>query len=218
MAKKKKSRYSSIQKILSSYTQKKGIRLGKEFNRVASRINKASAGLSLKDIRKNIGKLYNQHEKPEVIISFPSEFDFYNFELEFNEPSFDGIEINIVFTQLPEFSFSGFKLDVISLYQTSGLKNYLRTNYSESPVARFILEYTDGKTTTTYRVDVGESEVAPEIKPITDQPSIPPTDITEIDKQIELQKLIKENRELQLKLIKEYRDLGYSNEEIKKLL
>ncbi len=154
---KKKTKYRSIQKILSVYTKKKGIHLGRGFNKVASKIYKS--GGSLKDIRKNIGKLQEDYSKPETVIFIPDAFDFYNFDTEID--LLEGFEVNIIFPQMPEFNFSGLQLDAIEHFSSSGLKVYLRSNYNSSPIARFILEDTDNKTFVTYRVDIDGVEAVP---------------------------------------------------------
>lgn len=223
---KKNTKFRSIQKMLSAYTKKKDIHLGRDFNKAVSRIYKSNKDVSLKEIRKRIGKLYEEHKEPEKVIEFIDEFDFYNFEAEIGHGDFNGIEINVVFPELPEFSFTKLQLDAVDYYQTSGLKSYLRANYNSSPVARFVLEYTDNKTTATYRVDLSEMAVAPiGVPSVPSVPSVPKktppeeaATATETDKQIRLQELIKENRERQSELIDKYRSQGFSNDQIMKLL
>lgn len=225
---KRKTKYQSIQKILSGYTKKKGIHLGREFNKVASMIYKSNKNASLKDIRKNIGKLHAEHRQPEKVIVFIPDFPFYNFEAEIGHSDFDGVEINVVTPGHPQFSFSAIQLDAIELFQTSGLKVFLRTYYGDSPVARFILEDTDNKTTVTYMVDLGERKpvtVAPKEQPLLQEPSTISDDkqfLLELEKQkektaiAETEKLkqraitLKEEREY----VKELKDLGFSNAEI----
>jgi len=130
--------------------------------------------------------------------------------------------------------------DFIEEFSTSGLKNYLRNNYNDSPPAILTLIHFDTETKTLqYQIDIESSKVGdihyvpfdgspvvldkPErenrakLEESTKGVESSPVSLTG-EQRIALEKEKTKRIKEELKLINQYRKLGYSSEEIRKKL
>lgn len=234
------SRYNKIQKLLSSYCKANDKHLGSKFNYYASRINKGTLNEPLDQVESNFDVIYGIYVEPIKKV-FPDYFPFYEFSDKLiSDPVFEGVEINVDFVdEDEEYELKGNSDEVLDEFRF-GLYKYLRDNYNVSPVAMFRIVSTDDVTFVHYNVFVTEElkkKVKEEAEKVKEAPEVKeevkePLKVSEVDqelalkqKQIELeQKQIELEKEKQktisdkLKAIKELKDLGFSNDDIMKLI
>lgn len=173
---------------------------------------------------------------------FPESFAFYMARDEFRSGIFEGVNI-IISVHDPDndfdASFEGGSDQFSEWYSFSGTLAHLRKYYNESPPAFFILTDTDKKSFAKYEVELGiplgEAPPAPEpLKPLAPAPAppvipaiAPPTPPTPpappaTPELLEAERRLLEERrksmERELELIKEWKSLGLSEEEIKERL
>jgi hypothetical protein len=213
----KPSRYNKVQQILSRYLKENNIKVGKDFNKIASELNQKTKDVPLKYVEQNINALYTEHFKKEAVEPFPESFPFYMLNQTITTTTFDGATISFSFNDgLMETSISGDTLKVLEEFRTSGLYSHLRKYYDSSPTAMFVLKSVAGKSV-VYAIETFQAPVEPENKPVsapTTQKSgevvVPysASEVIAIEK--EKQKTMKEVQ----KLLKQ----GFTKDEIFKLL
>ena len=225
---KKINPYNQLQKILGKYGKDAGIKFGKDFSKICSKINLKTKGFPLKFIEQNIEMLYLDVVGKPVDEGFPESFPFYRLEEMLNMPMFDNVMISYTFDDgFEKYDATGLAQDVMDEFKLQCYR-YLRNNYDSSDnMATFHLEDTDKKTFVKYQIKVGDLIVQSELPPEpteTSQDSISPQGkgiSSEADKLIQLerekQKTLKEQQKTMSKMLK-LLDKGYSKDEINKLL
>lgn len=212
-------RYHSVQRALSAAFKSEGIKPGKKFNSIASKIFKQTQGEKLSFLNKNIIVFYNdlikkpreskKKEKRESL--FPKRFEFFNFVSEIQSPVFDGVEITVVFEDgKMNVSETGFRPDIEAWYIRE-LHSYLRENYNDSPPAEFVRESFEEEMSVVYRVKTG---VSVKRKTFTRKGAPLAGKASSVALERERQKTLQEK----VKAVRELKELGMSNEEIKKYL
>jgi hypothetical protein len=213
----KASRYNKIQKILSRYLKENNIKVGKDFNRIASSLNQKTKDSPLKYVEQHIAILYTEFYKMDAVEPFPESFPFYMLNQTITTSTFDNATISFSFDDgLMKTSISGDTVKVLEEFRTSGLYSHLRKYYDSSPTAMFVLKSEVGKSV-VYAIETFQAPVEPQNKPIsapTTQKSgevvVPysASEVIAIEK--EKQKTMKEVQ----KLLKQ----GFTKDEIFKLL
>jgi hypothetical protein len=149
---------------------------------------------------------------------------YYNFLNDIQTPIFENAEIRVTLNDTlygGTWDFNGSVEDMPDLYVQSGLFAHLRQHYDSSPVA-ILSKKSQGVNKVHYEVLTNQNtiEVAPDAisKNVTESPNLGDANIS---KQIELEK-IKENILIQqnIKLDKIFKliELGFSKDEILKLI
>lgn len=238
----KKTRFHRLQRIFKKYLDVAKIKVGKRFNEYVGNIYRETLKVSLKEIERHAAELWDKYSgfaappPPPPTKVFPESFPFYNARDEFNKEVFDDVKI-IVSIHDPDngfdANFEGTSEEFSQWYSFSGALAHLRKYYNESPPAFFVLTDNDGRTFARYEAELGvpiwETPPAPTPEPpkVPPAPPAPPTPPTpEPEKpDMELEKEKQKTFELrekamarELELIKEWKALGLSAEEIKERL
>lgn len=212
-------KYNAIQKILSNYLKENNIKVGKDFSKIASALNKRAKDVPLKYIEQNIHTLYNEfYKNAEQVGEFPENFPFYLFNQTLLTQIFDDATVTFSFDDgIIKFDYSGDSSQARDKYVDSGLYRHLRKYYNNSPTATFVLKSKSGKsveyTIETYAEPTETVSEKPLEAPTTqkkDEVVVPysASEIIAIEK--EKQKTLKQVQ----KLMKQ----GWTKEEILKLL
>lgn len=217
----KASRYNKVQQILSRYLKENNIKVGKDFNKIASALNQKTKDVPLKYVEQNINALYTEHFKKEAVEPFPESFPFYMLNQTVTTTTFDNVNIQFSFNDgLVKTSISGDSLSVVEEFRSSGLYSHLRKYYDSSPTAMFVLKDSSikkGVQTVEYTIETFQAPVEPANKPISapttqkkEELAVPysASEVIAIEK--EKQKTMKEVQ----KLLKQ----GFTKDEIFRLL
>jgi hypothetical protein len=219
------SRYNEVQKLLSVYSKENNLRLGKDFNRVASRINNETQGTPLKYVGQNIEVLYKDFGKKakieEIPIDFPNNIPFYSFRTELMDVNNfkDSVTVSIVST-LPEAqgSFKGNSMDVLDFFNFN-LYKALRQNYSDSPVAIMVIDKTDNLTYVRYVVIANDVSYSPdEIDSIENEFESDLPKESAVDSALEIEREKTKQMGIRLELAKVAKELGLQGEALLKFL
>lgn len=232
----KPNRFNEIQRILSAYAKENNIKFGKgQFAKQASIINTQVKGFDLKAIEQNIDILYKDYIGIEVK-EFRSGADFawWYFVEEIKYARYDDVKISFSFDDgIEKFDFSGSNIEAED-YWKENCYRYFRKHYSNSPWAYFQIkeddkgkQETDNKKFVNYIIVPGERQNSFDT-PKTTALTAPITQTQQITPQIDLialeeakersAKAQEKAYKKELQLIKEYKRLGYTNEEIRKKL
>jgi len=165
------SRFNIVQSKLKLAMDDRGIKLGKDFNKVASRIyNSLEPGTSLSYLEENMDILYEKvgkvhptdepylREQPTQAKPFKplDNFPYYRATEEFMLPQYNGKQIFVNFSDGEmQFDFEGKNHQFLHDYLESGLNSYLRKNYNEGIYANFHLIGTDYRTYAKYEIKTG---------------------------------------------------------------
>lgn len=218
------SRYNKIQRILSDYTRGEGIKLGRHFNKVASEISRRVGKTDLRFVGHNIDALYRDSYREvlgDFVVGdrvFANDFPFYNFRKILYEPVYEGVSIRVKFKDSSlDLDFTG-SSEEVEFWYNSNLYDHLRLHYGASPVAYFRLIESDYKSYVVYQVESGVVE-AEKKEVVSEKKEEGETEnLKYVEKQIELEDKKKLTIENTLKLIDQLKLLGFSNEEIKKVI
>ena len=218
------NRYNVFQKELSNYIKETGGSKFdyKKYKKLYSQIGK---DVPVKAFPAIIGGLITKKVVQDVKhLKYTESFPFYNARAELLTPKFTGIKIKI------KFDDGGLKLDwegdafEFQSWFSGDIVSYFRNNYNDSGnMANFYLVGGD-ETTAEYEIRVGGSAYGTK-EYIEPDKNLLNADVSGkkgsgIPKDIEIERLrLKEKvLEKELELIKKYRELGFTNEEIKKRL
>lgn len=164
---KKPSRYNQVQKILSKYLKENNIKVGKDFNSIASALNQKTKDVPLKYVEQNIATLYTEFYKKDAVEPFPESFPFYMLNQTITTTTFDNAIISFSFNDgLLETNISGDSLTVVEEFRSSGLYSHLRKYYDSSPTAMFVLKSAVGKSV-VYAIETFQAPAEPENKPVS---------------------------------------------------
>jgi hypothetical protein len=226
------SRYNEVQKLLSTYAKENNLHLGKDFNRVASRINTDTQGTPIKYVGQNIEVLYKDFgakaKVEEIPIDFPNNIPFYSFRTELMDVNNfkDSVTVSIVST-LPEAqgSFKGNSMDAMDFFNFN-LYKALRQNYSDSPVAMLVIDKTDNLTYVRYVVIANDVTYSPdEVDSIENEVESDSPKESAVDSALEIEREKTKQKEIELGLAREKtkqmelaKDLGLKGNALLKFL
>lgn len=214
-------RYSRVRSILLQYLREAGIKPGKDIYETISKIYQVTKGYSLKFIRQNIERLYEDSvAPPPPQIEFADAIPFYHFSETIVLPQYDGVEISIYMNdQSEEFQFTGFALDVVDYYKEN-VHGYLRSNYSKSPVAYFKIIETNNIDFVKYNIitgsEIGGIGAPKEPKPPIESKKTP--ELESIKNKIALEQAVQKTIKDKVDAVMSLQKAGLSIEEIKKYL
>lgn len=149
------SRYNSVLKILSSYTKKNDIKLGKKFNSLASKIYKENKDVPLKQIQSNIDIIFSGVTEEGRLKSFEEKIPFFLLGEELLLPMYEDVVLTFN-SGMGEFgSKTGSGEEIFDWFISSGLYNKLRAVdrfNTESAYSVFLLEETDNRKWANYKL------------------------------------------------------------------
>lgn len=224
-AKRMPSRFNKVQRILSEYANQNGLKLGRTFNTIASRIYIKTKESQLTYVASNIDVIYKSvtdEENPSK--KFEESFAFYYFRQNLQLPFYLGKTIAYEFDDgYQQFQFEGDSLEVGLEFVQSGLYKYLRKNYNGSPPndATFFLKETDGQTYAKYEIRTSDEPmgggVMPELPPKGEVSApIPPQGASPFTAEQII--AIEKEKQKTLKQVSKLMKQGWTKGEIMKLL
>jgi hypothetical protein len=187
-------------------------------------------------LKKNIFVFYNDlfvkkiEEKKSSNAPPPKKIEFYNFATALNSPTFEGMEVTVKFKDdiKGELIETGFPLDVSAWY-VDNLYQHIRTQYDNSPPIELKRVRLVPDREVTYKVDLGEvlkpktkkqadDEIKKGVKKKKGSEGWDLKKTSVIDKEILLEKEKQKTIQEKVKAFERLKELGMSNEEIKKYL
>lgn len=155
--KRKPTRYLRIQSVLSAYTRKNNIRLGRLFSKKVSELYNRTKDYSLSYLKANIESIYSEYLVPlDINKEFAEFIPFWNFSNEVLNPIYEGVLIRVYFKdQMEEYKKEGYPELINNWFRSEGLYAHLRANYEASPSAMFVMDGTDNRTYVNYIVSIG---------------------------------------------------------------
>jgi hypothetical protein len=218
------SRYNVFQKELSNYIKETG---GSKYDykKYKSLYSQIKKDVPLKAFPAIIGGLITKKVVQDVkVLKYTESFPFYNARSEFLTAKFIGIKIKI------KFNDGGFSLDwegdafEFQSWFSGDIISYFRNNYNDSGnMANFVLTGGDDKTA-EYEIQVGGSAygtpgyIEADKNLLNKNVSIKKSSVVSKDEETERLRIKERVLDKELALIQQYKELGFSNEEIKKRL
>jgi hypothetical protein len=217
------SRYNIFQKELSEYIKETGGQKS-DYKKYRSLYNQIGKDVPVKAFPAIIGGLITTKAKDIKTLKYTESFPFYNARSEFLTSRFIGVKIKI------KFSDGGFSLDwegdayEFQSWFSGDVISYFRNNYNDSGnMANFVLSGGDD-TTAEYEIQVGGSAygtpgyIEADKNLLNAPTSIKKSSVVQKDAETERLRIKERVLDKELALIQQYKELGFSNEEIKKRL
>jgi hypothetical protein len=212
------NRYNVFQAELSAYLKEAGSD-SKDFRKYRKLYSKIDKNTPVKAFQAIFATLIPlKGAKTTKSLNYTANFPFYNARAEFLTPRYDGVTLRV------RFNDGGLSLDwkgtsnEFASWFSGDVIAYFRNNYNDSPPAEFV--FTGGNDELAeYEIQVnGSAYGSPSY--IEPDKTLTVADKQNLQKDAEMQKLLARERVLdkELLLIKRYRELGFSNDEIKQRL
>lgn len=219
---KKTNRYNAFQRELSEYLRESGS--SKDFRKYTKLYKKVGKDVPVKAFRNIIHALILKHGEKQKSLKYTESFPFYNAKGEFNLMKYNNVLLKIKFNDGGfELDWEGSNTDFMGWF-SGDVMAYFRNNYNDSGnMANFVLKGGDEKFA-EYEIEVPtglpeSSRYVPVASDLQSGKTSPPQrGMSTTEQEIMLLKAKERVLDKEMELIRQLKELGFTNEEIKKRL